>query len=47
MNKKNKEVIDILKETYPEAKCELNHSNPLQLLVATILSAPGDGQESQ
>lgn len=39
MNKKNKEVIEILKETYPEAKCELNHENPLQLLVATILSA--------
>lgn len=39
MNKKNTEVIEILKETYPDAKCELNHDNPVQLLVATILSA--------
>ncbi len=39
MNKKNKEVIEILYDTYPDAKCELNHDNPLQLLVATILSA--------
>lgn len=39
MNKKNKEVIEILSVTYPDAKCELNHENPLQLLVATILSA--------
>jgi endonuclease III len=39
MNKKNKEVIEMLYELYPEAKCELDHDNPLQLLVATILSA--------
>ena len=39
MNKKNKEVIEILYDLYPEAKCELNHENPVQLLVATILSA--------
>ena len=39
MNKKNKEVIEILYDLYPEAKCELNHDNPVQLLVATILSA--------
>src|SRR5436305_2710164 len=32
-------IIDILKRTYPDAKCSLNHSNPLELLVATILSA--------
>ena len=25
--------------TYPDAHCELHHSNPLQLLIATILSA--------
>ena len=24
---------------YPDAKCELNHETPFQLLVATILSA--------
>jgi endonuclease-3 len=28
-----------LKQTYPDAHCELNHSNPLELLIATILSA--------
>jgi endonuclease III len=32
-------VIRKLKRTYPDAKCSLNHTNPLQLLVATILSA--------
>jgi endonuclease-3 len=28
-----------LQRAYPDAHCELNHSNPLELLVATILSA--------
>jgi endonuclease III len=28
-----------LKEMYPDAHCELDHENPYQLLVATILSA--------
>ena len=32
-------VIDGLKAAYPNAYCELTHSNPLELLVATILSA--------
>lgn len=32
-------VIQGLKETYPDAHCELNYRNPLQLLIATILSA--------
>ena len=32
-------IIPILRETYPDAHCELNHSNPLELLIATILSA--------
>jgi endonuclease-3 len=32
-------VLPILKKTYPEAKCSLDHTNPLELLVATILSA--------
>src|SRR5688572_517150 len=34
-----KVVLPILKETYPDAKCSLDHSTPLELLVATILSA--------
>jgi endonuclease-3 len=28
-----------LGEEYPEARCELDHENPFQLLIATILSA--------
>jgi len=34
-----KKVISGLRKAYPDAHCELNHSNPLELLVATILSA--------
>ncbi len=34
-----RKIIDGLKAAYPDAHCELNHSNPLELLVATILSA--------
>ena len=33
------EVIACLKEAYPDARTELDWENPLQLLVATILSA--------
>jgi endonuclease-3 len=32
-------IIAALQQTYPDAHCELNFSNPLELLVATILSA--------
>ena len=32
-------IIEGLKRTYPEAHCELNYTNPLELLIATILSA--------
>src|SRR5512145_99933 len=32
-------IFPILKKTYPGAKTELVHSDPFQLLVATILSA--------
>ncbi len=32
-------ILPILKKTYPQAKCSLKHRTPLQLLVATILSA--------
>jgi len=34
-----KKIISSLQKTYPDAHCELNYSNPLELLVATILSA--------
>jgi endonuclease-3 len=32
-------LLPILKRLYPAAKCRLNHHSPLELLVATILSA--------
>ncbi|MFL6466805.1 MAG: endonuclease III [Pyrinomonadaceae bacterium] len=33
------EIIKRLKKAYPDAHCALNHTNPFELLVATILSA--------
>ena len=36
---RTQKIISTLKQTYPDAHCELNFSNPLQLLIATILSA--------
>ena len=36
---RTRDVIRRLKRAYPDAKCSLNHSNPFELLVATILSA--------
>jgi len=32
-------IGELLQKTYPQAHCELNFRNPLELLVATILSA--------
>jgi endonuclease-3 len=32
-------ILPILKRTYPEARCSLDHRSPLELIVATILSA--------
>ena len=34
-----KEIIKLLKRAHPDAHCALNHSNPFELLIATILSA--------
>jgi endonuclease III len=42
MYRKNRDVpalLKALKKEYPEPECALTHENPLQLLVATILSA--------
>ena len=36
---RTQKILSVLKRVYPDAHCELNFSNPLQLLVATILSA--------
>jgi endonuclease-3 len=32
-------LIAVLQATYPDATCELEHRNPLELLIATVLSA--------
>jgi endonuclease-3 len=34
-----KKIISRLRKAYPNAHCALNHSSPLELLIATILSA--------
>src|SRR6185312_11131267 len=36
---RTKKIIAGLQRTYPTAHCELNYSNALELLIATILSA--------
>lgn len=34
-----KKIYPILKRLYPNAKCSLDHSNPLELMISTILAA--------
>lgn len=36
---RTKQILASLQQTYPNAHCELNFASPLQLLIATILSA--------
>lgn len=36
---RTRRLISLLKRAYPDARCSLNYTNPLELLVATILSA--------
>ncbi len=36
---RTQQILAVLKRVYPNAHCELNFENPLQLLIATILSA--------
>ena len=36
---RTQEIIAELRKAYPDAHCELNYTNPLELLIATILSA--------
>ena len=38
-NDRSQRILNTLRRTYPDAHCELNYSNPLELLIATILSA--------
>lgn len=39
IKKITREILDALYEIHPDAHCELEHENPFQLLVATVLSA--------
>ncbi len=41
MNRKQqiRKVVELLEKEFPDAKIRLNHSNPFELLIATILSA--------
>lgn len=39
MDNKVKEIIDVLNLMYPDAYCELNYSNDLELVIAVLLSA--------
>lgn len=36
---RTRQVIERLKATYPDARCSLDYTSPLELLVATVLSA--------
>jgi endonuclease III len=36
---RTKKIIGLLRKEYPDVKCSLNFSSPLELLIATILSA--------
>ena len=38
-SKRIEKITNLLRQYYPKAKCELNFSNPLELLIAVILSA--------
>jgi endonuclease-3 len=38
-NKQIREALDTMGELFPDAHCELNHSNPFELVIAVALSA--------
>jgi len=38
-NQRTEKIIELLEKQYPNAKTALNYSNPLEILVATMLSA--------
>src|SRR5437899_11690532 len=39
LKERTEKIIKLLKRAHPDAKCALNHANPFELLIATILSA--------
>ncbi len=44
LKRRARRIVKILGETYPDARCELDFTTPLELLVATILSAQSTDQ---
>ena len=38
-NTQIRHCLDVMAEMYPDAHCELNHSNPFELVIAVALSA--------
>jgi len=34
-----RQILDTLAEMFPDARCELNHRNPFELIIAVVLSA--------
>lgn len=39
MTKKAQKIMEVLEQMFPDAKAELNHKNPFELLIAVVLSA--------
>ena len=39
MKKQSKELVDILRKEYPDAKCSLDFKTPFEMVVAVMLSA--------
>ena len=39
VNSRLRQLLSILQQTYPDAHCALHFTSPLELLIATILSA--------
>jgi endonuclease-3 len=42
---RTEEIIARLRKAYPDAHCELNYTSPLELLIATILSAQANDKQ--
>lgn len=42
---RTEEIIARLRKAYPDAHCELNYASPLELLIATILSAQANDKQ--
>ena len=39
MKRNSKELVEILRKTYPDAKCSLDFNSPFEMVVAVMLSA--------